>query len=584
MVARRFAARGSRLIGPYALWIVAAALLLACQPASSPGAPSRADTEGPPTGPRSLVIAIEGDPGPFVLPTSSRAASQVGELDLAVHQWLVYYDEQGTAQPMLAAELPARERRTWQVNPDGSMQTTYRLRPGVTWHDGHPLTATDFVFGWRVQRDPDLPTSKSVINLSSAMTALDDLTIAIDWRTSYPGAGALAVGEFVPLASHLVEQTYLADKEQFVGLPYWTQEFVGVGPFQIAEYYPGSHMVLRAYPGFYRGAAKLDRVEVRFISGTDSIVVNLLAGTVDGALPGVLDFEGARAVQRQWEGAGKRPLVVIQPESWRHVFVQFREPAVREVLDLRVRRALLQAVDREAISAALTDGLGPISHAPFPASDPRWRWMGEAVVQHQYDPRQAEQLLAEAGLRRGGDGTLARVTGAPFALPLMTVAEAEQTRAIAIIASYWEQAGAQVEQFPVPQAQYRDLQFRASFPALLYAGISVENQNVLNRVTPRLCPTAESRWVGTSLGCYQNPEAQRLIDGISGALEPAEQQQLWRAFVRLVTEDLPVLPMYFRVASTVFREGVSGVKGHTSPQTRGTWNIADWDALSAREA
>jgi peptide/nickel transport system substrate-binding protein len=107
----------------------------------------------------------------------------------------------------------------------------------------------------------------------------------------------------------------------------------------------------------------------------------------------------------------------------------------------------------------------------------------------------------------------------------------------------------------------------------------MENQNVLNRVDPRLCPTPESRWTGTSLGCYSNPQAQKLIEGISGAFDPTEQRRLWRDFIRLLTDDLPVLPMYFRLSTTIFREGVTGVMGQTVPQTRGTWNVADWDIL-----
>ncbi len=580
MVVERCAwVRPSRQIGHGLLSVMAAALMLACQPsAAPPGAVPPAATDRP-AAPRSLVVAVEGDLGPFVIPVAARGGTQVGELDLAVHQWLAYYDEKGAAHPMLAAELPSREQGTWLVRPDGTMQTIYRLRPNVTWHDGHRMTAQDFVFGWQVLSDPDLPTSKSLTPLTTNLTALDDLTIAINWKTTYPGAGALANTDFIPLPAHLLEATYLADKEQFLRLPYWTQEFVGVGPFQVTEYNPGSYVMLRAYPGFYRGPAKLDRIEVRLISGNDAVVASVLSGAVDGAMPGVLDFEGARTVQREWERAGKRPLILMTPESWRHVFVQFRDPAVREILDVRVRRALLHAIDREAISQALTDGLGPISQAPFPPSDPRWQWFGDAVVQHSYDPRRVEQLLAEVGWRRGGDGTLIRSDGAPVTLPLSAVAEAEPTRVIAIIGDYWERTGARVEQNAVPQSRYRDLQYRASFPAFLYAGISLENQNVLNRVTPRLCPTAESRWVGPALGCYPNPEAQRLVDGITGALEENEQRQLWRDFVHLVTDDLPVLPMYFRLSSTVFREGVTGVIGQTVPQTRGSWNIADWDVI-----
>ncbi len=582
MIARRLLGCGPPYsIARASVWIAAVTLLLGCQPATSPNVtePAAADR---PQSPRALVIAVEGDLGPFVLPVPVRGGTQAGELDLAVHQWLVSYDERGTAQPMLAAELPSRDRGTWLLRPDGSMQTMYRLRPGVTWHDGNPMTARDFAFGWRVLSDPELTTSKNLIGLSNGLTALDDLTIAIDWKTTYPGAGAVASGDFVPLPAHIIEGTYLTDKEQFQRLPYWTQEFVGVGPYQVADYSPGSYAVLRAYPGFYKGNPRLDRIEVRFITGAETIVANLLAGTVDGAMPGSLDFDGARTVQREWEGSGKRGVVIMEPESWRHVFVQFRDPSVPEILDVRVRRALLHAIDRETISIALTDGLSPVSQAPFPPSDPRWEWLGgDVVTQYAYDPRRAEELLAEVGWRRGADGALTRPNGAPVTLPLWAVADAETTRVMAIIADFWERAGAHVEQTAVPQTQYRDLQFRASFPAMLYAGISMENQNILNRVTPRLCPTAESRWVGTSLGCYQNPRTQALIDGISGALEPSDQRQLWRDFVRLITDDLPVLPMYFRLATTVFRQGVTGVMGQTVPQTRGSWNIADWDVTSS---
>src|SRR5438093_8955199 len=154
-----FAVRPHRLLGRGPLWLVpVAALLLACQAAPSPqGGPATSDR---PPAPRSLVIAVDGDLGPFVLPVPVRGGSQVGELDLAVHQWLASYDEHGAGQPMLAAELPSREGGTWLVRPDGSMQTIYHLRPGVTWHDGHSMTAQDFVFGWRVLQDPELATSK----------------------------------------------------------------------------------------------------------------------------------------------------------------------------------------------------------------------------------------------------------------------------------------------------------------------------------------------------------------------------------------------------------------------------------------
>jgi peptide/nickel transport system substrate-binding protein len=350
-----------------------------------------------------------------------------------------------------------------------------------------------------------------------------------------------------------------------------------VGPYRIGEWHSGSHLTLHAYPEFYGGRAKLDRIVFRFIGDPNAVVANLLAGTVDGEIPPAMELEEAMVVKREWERAGMRPVIIPQPESWRHVFIQFRDPRPRDILDVRVRRALLHAIDRETLTAAMTDGLGPISHTAIPPLDPKWEWVKDAVVQYPYDPRRTQQLLAEAGWQRGGDGVLADTAGERVTLPLWAVAGQETTRVIAILADYWKEVGAQVEQTTVPRAQYQDLRYRASFPGFLYAGISVERTNVLRRVSARQCPTAETQWVGTSLGCYQNADLERLIDGIYSAIEPAEQQRLWREFARVQSEDLPVLPMFFRVIVTVFRDGVTGVKGHTQPQTRLTWNIAEWD-------
>src|SRR5581483_11907951 len=174
----------------------------------------------------------------------------------------------------------------------------------------------------------------------------------------------------------------------------------------------------------------------------------------------------------------------------------------------RVRRALLHAIDRQALSAAMTEGLGPVSDAPIPPGDPKWDWVKDSITRYPYDLRRAEQLLAEAGWKRGAGGSLGDATGQPVTLPIWAVAGEETTRVIAIIADSWKELGAQVEQTSVPRSRYSDLRYRASFPAFLYAGISIERTNVLRRVSSVQCPTEETQWVATSLGCYQNPDLE----------------------------------------------------------------------------
>src|SRR4051794_37414928 len=67
---------------------------------------------------------------------------------------LAIKDASGTSQPYLAERLPVLNTDSWRVFQDGGMETTYRLRPNLTWHDGSPLTSEDFKFGWTVYRVP----------------------------------------------------------------------------------------------------------------------------------------------------------------------------------------------------------------------------------------------------------------------------------------------------------------------------------------------------------------------------------------------------------------------------------------------
>src|SRR5205823_288854 len=111
--------------------------------------------------------------------------------------------------------LPQLNTDTWRVFPDGRMETTYRLKPGLSWHDGAPLTAEDFVFTADVYRYPDYGTASLVPhNLIESMQAPDSSTVVIRWRGSYPGAGAVAFGSgagtpsFTPLPRHLLERSF----------------------------------------------------------------------------------------------------------------------------------------------------------------------------------------------------------------------------------------------------------------------------------------------------------------------------------------------------------------------------------------
>ncbi len=560
--------------------ILLAALLLTACTSAAPERTARSDTSGQPVRatPKTLTIALEGEPENLVTRMGGGSGSIAGNIRLAVHQYLATYDDRGGLHPMLARELPSPANGTWTVRPDGTMQTIYHLRPGVTWHDGTVLTARDVVLGWQVGRDPDLPISSPLVarQIREIQTP-DDLTLVMEWSTTNPFANALANDELGPLPVHLLGSVYPADKERFPRLPYWKREFVGVGPYRLVEWEAGSHLVLSAYDGFFRGRPKIDTITFRFISNAPTVVAGLLAGALDGAIPRAVDFSQAMFVKREWERAGLQPAVIVQPTHWRMMGVQFRVPQPRDILDARVRQALLLAIDREAMVDVLLENQAPVSHTFIPPSDVKWEWVRDAVVQYPYDQRRAHEILTSIGWRRGGDGVYLNAAGERVSLPLWTTAGEQNEQELAIIGDNWKALGVNAEQTVLSAAQTRNNELRASFPAFDTTAVPATFENTLQRVHGPTCPTEASRWAGGNRGCYQNPDMDRVIEALTTAIEPDQQRQLYRQLVRMQSEELPVLPLYFNVQITMFRDGVLGVKGDTQPRTSVSWNVDEWD-------
>ncbi|HEY3118384.1 MAG TPA: ABC transporter substrate-binding protein, partial [Chloroflexota bacterium] len=359
-------------------------VLVGCAPTAGPASTGTAPSA--PVRVKTLVFATDAEPTLVVTGMGDRRFQQLRD---AVHQHLAAYDDRGEALPQLALEIPTRVRGTWVIRPDGTMQTTYRLRPNVTWHDGAPLTAQDFIFGWTLTSDPALPIeSKSSSTEIASIDSPDPSTLVIEWKGLYSQANAIVNDDLGPFASHLLKGPYEVDKQQMWNSPYWTTGFVGVGPFRLAEWRQGEQIRLEAYDGFFGGRPRIDQILIKFIPNQDTILANMLAGTVDkGIGKGGSKIQQQMYLKSEWERAGQKPSVFLSTSTFQHVWIQFREPAFPALTDLRIRKGLLLALDRQTLADALSDGLAPVAEAFLPPDDIRWDWVKDVVVKYPHDPR-----------------------------------------------------------------------------------------------------------------------------------------------------------------------------------------------------
>ena len=116
----------------------------------------------------------------------------------------------------------------------------------MKWADGAPVTTKDMLFSYRVIQNPNMPIiDRGPASLTDSIAAQDDQTFTINWKQPYYLADALGLRVFWPLPAHLLEADYASmvegqnDSLGFLSRPYWTSEYVHIGPFKLAEFTPG---------------------------------------------------------------------------------------------------------------------------------------------------------------------------------------------------------------------------------------------------------------------------------------------------------------------------------------------------------
>src|SRR5262249_54366419 len=161
------------------------------------------------------------------------------------------------------------------------------------------------------------------------------------------------------------------------------------------EWSLGSHLVVSAFDGFVLGRPKLDDIEVRSFNDDTTLVANLLSGAVDVVLGrGVTGPAAAQAVA-SWNGQGH---LDGRYRSWIALYVQFIDPTPAALADVRLRRAVTQALDRKEMIDELISGQSPVAESWLLPNQPQYQEIErQSVAHYPYNLRQSGQLLEEMG-------------------------------------------------------------------------------------------------------------------------------------------------------------------------------------------
>lgn len=561
------------------LWLT---LLTACGPRPATDSVSTATAPSAATIPsRTVKIAVRyevADLFPKISgPSSPSWTRRVFNASLAL------YDDRGELRPYLAEALPQLNTDSWRLLPDGRMETAYRLRPGLAWHDGTPLTADDFVFAFGAYTVPGLalflPTPQ---DLMEAVSAPDARTLLIRWRVPYPDAGALADEHFEPLPRHIMEPAVAAferdpgAREALVSHRFWTTDYVGAGPYRLVRWEPGTYLEGEAFDRHALGRPKIDRVIVLPVGDENTTLSNLLAGEVHLASRLSIRFEHGLVLRREW--GSTKGTIFLESNPTVHAAFQFRPDSLKTpaLLDVRVRKALAHSVDKEDLNQGLFEGEGIIGHS---FTSPEQSYYGEvdrAVTKYPYDPRRTEQLMVEAGFARDRAGLFADASGQRFQPDFWVTAGPLFEKQLAIMTDTWQRAGIDVQPWAIPVAMTRDNSTRMLYPGILSHGVNTSERDALLNMTTEAIGTPANRFTGTNRGGWSNPEYDRLWGLYASTLDRSERTRYVIEIMQLRAEQLPSIMLFFNYSVVAHAAALRGPT-RNAPSTLPHWNIHEWE-------
>ena len=393
-------------------------------------------------------------------------------------------------------------------------------------------------------------------NLIERIVVSDDRAFTVFWSQPYPEAGALPAAQLQALPRHiLADPVERLTPDVFAAHSYWTTEYVGLGPYRIDNWQHGVSIDAVAFDRYVRGAPKIERIRFVFITDANTSMANLLAGSVHVAVNKSVRFNEGLVLMRQWsEGT-----VLVRTDGSRTAEFQLHpervSPGLAGTLDVRVRRALAHATDRQAISDTVFEGHGRIADTRVEPHVSYFPQVDQAIAKYPYDLRRAEQLMTEAGYRKGADGTYVSAAGVRFEGEDWIGFTAESELMQQITTSGWRSAGFDIRPRALSAIEQRDSRLRAERPGFYtrrrrhpaHAGIGQHpaGGEPLHREQP---------------GSYSNPEFDRLLDVWNTALDQNARVQAVVGMARISSEDLPSIPINYILQITPHVNALKGVK------------------------
>ncbi len=522
------------------------------------------------------MISNRGEPPTLAARSLITQGSSLGIPPRFFNATLDLYDIREQSHPQLAEALPQFDTDTWRLFPDGRMETRYTLRPNLTWHDGTPLAPEDFAFALRVYQTPELGSASTLpIPQMDDIVAEDARTLVIRWKQPYVDAGALS-NSFQALPRHLLEDDFKTmDPVAFTGHPFWTSQYVGLGPYRLERWEPGAFLEGSAFDNYALGRPKIEKMRVKIINDPQTAMANVLAGEVHYVTNFTFSVDQGQVLEQTWAANGGGT-VLYSPTQRRLGLIQMRPEyqQPKALADVRVRYAVAHGMDDQTRVDVLDGGKGRVAYTMASPGLPYYPELEQAVLKHPYDPRRAQELMAEAGWTRGADGFFVDAAGNRFTIEVASSAGGKNEQEASIYVDSLRRVGFDAVQYITPVAMVDDNESRVTRGGLSLRGAGQEYQNYISSAIP----SPENRWRGNNRPGWSNPDYDRMFAQLERTFPMGERIGLMAQLERLISVDRAITMNSWESVVNTVAAGLQGVEVRMTPDASGaeSW-IHTWE-------
>lgn len=486
---------------------------------------------------------------------------------------LIILDNDNQFKPLTVKKIPSVKDKSAKIITEGGVKklvAEWEFVDGFKWSDGTLVTCKDLKFSWQI----GLNTNVSL----SSRTSYEEIE-SIDWNEKTPAKCSVkykvAKWNFFlntpdPMPSHLEEEIfkkYGNEKEGYDRNTWYqkdpTKKGLWNGPYVISESKLGSHLIFTPNEHFYGKKPSIKKIVLRVIPNSGTLEANLRSKNIDKISRMGLSLDQALAFEKKIKSENLPYEMKYQDGvTFAHIDVNLSHPILK---DLKVRQALSYGMNKQELINSVFEGKANAAYHLTSPIDRLYTADKSIVTIYESDKRKAKKILDDAGWKLGPDNFRYK-EGQKLTFVLVAAGGAKVNETIqAILQSQWKSIGVDLQiKSETGRFLFTESLPKRKFDLALYSWSSFPEQSPDSVLMSKNIPTEKNTWTGQNYTGFNNARVDKLVEGYEFEFDFEKRKKTMQEIMKIYSEEIPVIPLYFRGENAVIPKGMKGYKltGH----------------------